>query len=389
MVNFTYYNPTRIIFGKGVESDVGTEVKKYTDKVLLHYGGGSIKKNGVYDRVTASLKKAGVSFVELGGVTPNPRLSLVKEGIALCKKEQVGMILAVGGGSTIDSSKAIGIGARFAGDMWEELFMAGRDAEDMLPVGVVLTIPAAGSESSDSCVITNDENGYKRAVGGEALYPKFAFMNPEITFTMSVYQIACGASDILAHLMERYFTNVKNTDFVDRMIEATMRTILINTPKAVEKPTDYDVRAEIMWAGTVAHNNLLSSGRIGDWASHSIEHELSGKFDIAHGAGLSIIFPAWMKYVYRHDVNKFVQLAVRVFDVDVSFDNPEHIVSEMIRRLEDWYRRIGLPVRLSEADITRESFEEMADKCLDRRECVGKFVKLLKDDVKKIYELAD
>ena len=285
MINFEYYNPARIIFGKGAENQVGKEVARYGKRILLHYGGGSIKRNGLYDRVVASLQAEGLFFVELGGVQPNPRLSLVRKGIELCKEHNVDFILAVGGGSTIDSSKAIAAGVCCKEDIWEYYLNENKQIEGALPVGVVLTIPAAGSESSDSSVITNEEENYKRYIGSEYLTPKFALMNPEVTFSMPANQIANGCSDIVAHLMERYFTTVKHVDFTDRLIEGAIRTILYHGPMALAHPTDYDIRAEIMWTGTVAHNNLLNMGRIGDWASHDIEHELSAQYDIAHGAG--------------------------------------------------------------------------------------------------------
>ena len=271
MINFEYYNPAKIIFGKGVENGVGREVAKYGKRVLLHYGGGSIKRNGLYDRVVTSLKAEGLYVAELGGVQPNPRLSLVRKGVEICRENRIDFILAVGGGSTIDSSKAIAAAMRCKDDIWDYYLYDDKPIEGALPVGVVLTIPAAGSESSDSSVITNEDGNYKRYIGGECLIPKFAFMNPEVTFTMPPHQIANGCSDIVAHLMERYFTRVKHVDFTDRLIEGAIRTILYHGPMALENPTDYDVRAEIMWAGTVAHNNLLNTGRIGDWASHDIE----------------------------------------------------------------------------------------------------------------------
>ena len=328
MINFEYYNPAKIIFGKGVENGVGREVAKYGKRVLLHYGGGSIKRNGLYDRVVTSLKAEGLYVAELGGVQPNPRLSLVRKGVEICRENRIDFILAVGGGSTIDSSKAI----------------------------------AAAMRCKD-----------------------------EVTFTMPPHQIANGCSDIVAHLMERYFTRVKHVDFTDRLIEGAIRTILYHGPMALENPTDYDVRAEIMWAGTVAHNNLLNTGRIGDWASHDIEHELSAQYDIAHGAGLSIVFPAWMKYVYKTDIDKFVQFAVRVFDVSLAFDDPEKIVFEMIARLESWYRKMGLPTRLSDVGIGEEHLREMAEKCLaerDGRNGLGNFRALHVEDIYRIYKLA-
>ncbi len=390
MINFEFYNPARIIFGKDTEAEVGKQIVKYGKRVLLHYGGGSIKTNGVYDKVVKSLKDEGLFFIELSGVVPNPRLSLVKEGIRLCKENNIDFILAVGGGSVIDSSKGIAVGVKYGGDVWDLYMDNSKLAQlsEALPVGVVLTIPAAGSESSTASVITNEGGWLKRAIGTELIIPKFAVLNPESSFTLPAYQTACGASDILAHLMERYFTQVPNVDFTDRMIEANIRTILNNAPLALKKPHDYNIRAEIMWSGAVAHNNLLNTGRIGDWGSHDIEHEISGAYDIAHGAGLSIVFPAWMKYVYKQNIDKFIQFAMRVFNVDFSFDDKEQIVFEMIERLEAWYERMGLPTRLSDVNIGSERIREMADKCMVGRKHVGNFQKLNADDVYEIYRLA-
>ena len=390
MRNFEYYNPARIIFGRGEEKQAGPEAARFGKRILLHYGGGSIKRNGVYDAVVASLKKEGLFFVELGGVQPNPRLSLVREGMKICRDNGIDFILAVGGGSVIDSAKAIAAAMTNGRDVWDYYMDGSLAIDSALPVGVVLTIPAAGSESSTGSVITNEQTGYKRAIDSEYLIPRFAIMDPESTFTMPREQIAYGCSDIIAHLMERYFTREKHVDFTDRMIEANLRTILVNGPGAMKNPTDYDVRAEVMWAGTVAHNNLLDTGRVGDWASHNIEHELSGMYDIAHGAGLSIIFPAWMKYVYGADIDKFVQFAQRVFDVEFAFDDRERIVFEMIERLEQWYRRMGLPVRLSDVGIGDDKLKVMAKMCLDGREKygVGHFKRLNEEDVYNIYRLA-
>lgn len=388
MRNFSFYNPARIIFGRGVEEQTGEQVKKYGTKVLLHYGGGSVKRTGVLDKVKASLDAAGVSYIELGGVKPNPRLSLIREGIELCKREGVDFILAVGGGSTIDSSKGIAAGVLYDGDIWDLYLYPDRQPDKALPVGVVLTIPAAGSESSWASVVTNEDGWLKRDICAECLIPRFAIMNPEFTFTLPPYQTACGASDILAHMMERYFTQVDHVDFTDRLLEGAMRTVLNYAPVVVDHPENYDARAEIMWAGTLAHNSLLDTGREGDWASHEIEHELSGMYDIAHGAGLSIIFPAWMRYVWRDNPARFVQFAQRVFDVDLAQAETEAIVNEMLYRLESWYHRIGVPTRFSEAGLDDTKIAEMAKKCMINRQFTGHFRKLVEKDVVEIYRLA-
>jgi alcohol dehydrogenase YqhD (iron-dependent ADH family) len=388
MNNFTFKNATKIIFGKDTENQVGSETKQYANKVLLCYGGGSIKKSGLYDRVLKSLKDNEIDFVELPGIKPNPRLSLVKEGIKLCHENGIRFVLSVGGGSAADTAKAIAVGVPYDGDVWD--FYSGKaQVKEALPIGVVLTLPATGTEASNSSVITNEDGWFKRGLNSEHIRPTFSVLNPELTYTLPAYQTACGAADIMAHTMERYFTNVKNVDFTDRLCEATLRTIINNVPIAIEHPENYDARAEIMWAGTIAHNDLLSTGRIGDWASHKIEHELSGIYDIAHGAGLSIIFPAWMKYVYKHDVNRFVQFAVRVWDVDLSYGCYENIALEGIRRMTEFFKRIGLPVNLKDGNIEEDRFEEMADKCTDNdAKTVGTFVNLEKKDIIGILNLA-
>ncbi|HOQ76836.1 MAG TPA: iron-containing alcohol dehydrogenase [Thermoclostridium sp.] len=388
MNNFIFLNPTRIIFGKGTENLVGAETKKHADKVLLHYGGGSIKKIGLYDTVVKSLKEAGVEFTELAGVQPNPRLSLVRQGIEICRKEGIRFILAVGGGSAIDSAKAIAVGVPYDGDVWD-FYIGKAKVKEALPVGVVLTIPAAGSEASPSSVITNEDGWYKRGLTTDRIFPRFSILNPELTYTLPNYQTACGAADIMAHIMERYFTNTKDVELTDRLCESTMKTLINNVPKALANPTDYAARAEIMWTATVAHNNLLGTGRDEDWASHDIEHEISGIYDIAHGAGLAIVFPAWMKYVYKHDIERFAQFAVRVWDVEYNFRNPEETALKGIEKLKAFFSSIGLPVSLSEAGIDDSRLEEMADKCTSSdTHTVGGFVKLNKQAVYEILKLA-
>jgi len=389
MNNFDFNNPTKIIFGKGTEARVGKLAAAYGKKILLHYGGGSIKKTGLYDRIIVPLKAEGLEVIELSGVQPNPRLSLVNEGIKICREQRVDLILSVGGGSVIDSAKAIGIGAKYKGDVWD--FYTGKAApSSTIPVATVLTIPAAGSESSDGSVITNEDGGFKRACGSDSMFPVFSICNPELAFTLPEYQIACGTADIFAHMHERYFTNVKNVDLTDRLIEAGMRNIIHHAPKLLKDPKDYDAWAEVMWTGTIAHNNLLNTGRIGDWASHDIEHELSGLFDIAHGAGLAIIIPAWMKFVLKHDVEKFAQFAERVFFVERDYNKPEATALEGIYRLEQHFKRMGLAVRLSEVNITEDSFEQMAGKATsDDTATLGNFVKLDKKAIIEILRLAE
>ena len=386
MENFTFRNATKIIFGKDTESQVGIEAARYGNKILLHYGGGSIKKYGLYDRILKSLKDAGLEIIELGGVQPNPRLGLVKRGIDICRKEKIDFILAVGGGSAIDSAKAIAAGVPYTGDVWD-FFARKAEVKKVMPLGVVLTIPASGSEASSSLVITNEEGLYKRAFSSELLRPGFAVLNPEITYTLPPYQTACGVSDIMAHIMERYFTTVKDVELTDRLCEATLKTVINNTPMVLKEPENYGARAEIMWAGTIAHNDLLSTGRISDWGSHAIELEISGIYDIPHGAGLAVVFPAWMKYVYKKDLKRFARFAVRVWNEEPDFNDIEKTALAGIKRLEGFFKEIGLPTTLKEANVPYDRLEEMARKCTEGRS-VGNFVKLSKDDVLAILMLA-
>lgn len=388
MQNFTFHNPTKIIFGRDTEAVVGVEVAAVSKKVLLHFGGGSVKASGLYDRVTASLKAAGVAWIELGGVKPNPRLSLVQEGVRLCKQHGLDFILAVGGGSVIDSAKAIAMGAVIDGDVWD--FYLGKGApKAALPIGTILTIPAAGSESSTGTVVTNEAGWLKRAVNSELLYPRFSILNPELAMTLPPFQIACGAVDILAHLMERYFTNVDHVAFTDRLIEATMKTVIAEAPKVLANPRDYDAMAELMWAGTIAHNNLLNTGRVGDWGSHDIEHEISGIYDVAHGAGLAVVFPAWMKFVLKHDLDRFVQWAVRVWNVDLDVFDKEATARAGIARLEAFFRSLGLGTTLPMLGVTDDRVAEMATKATDGDvRTIGNFVKLDSKAVAAILRLA-
>lgn len=386
MLNFTYNNRTKIIFGKDTELQAAKEAKVYGNKILIHYGNGSIKKNGLYERLIKCFKDENLEVFELPGVHPNPRLSLVREGIKLCKDNNIDFILAVGGGSVIDSAKAIGIGTMYDGDVWD--FYDGKaKPQNSLPVGVVLTIPAAGSESSTGSVITNEDGWYKRPASNPVPRPEFAILNPELTYSLPAYQTACGAADIMAHVLERYFTNDKDVDFTDRLCESTLKTIIENAPIVLKESHNYAARAEIMWAGSVAHNGLLNTGRTGDWGSHNIEHELSALYDIAHGAGLTIIIPAWMKYVYKHDVKRFVQFASRVWDIEIDPSNPETTALKGIERTKDFFKSMGLPVCLKEANIPSDKFEEMAEKAT-KMGPIGNFVKLEKDDVLSIFKLA-
>jgi len=386
MQNFNFKNGTEIIFGHDTEKKVGAKVKKYSTNILLHYGGGSIKKYGVYDQVIESLETAGVNVTELGGVQPNPRLSLVKEGIELCREENIDFILAVGGGSVIDSAKTIAAGVPYEGDVWD--FFAGKaEIEDPLPVGTVLTIPAAGSETSPAAVITNEAQDLKWDIGSADLRPQFSILNPELTFTLPDYQTACGAADIMAHIMERYFTQTENVELTDRLSAGTLKTIINNIPRVLEDGEDYDARAEIMWAGTIAHNDLLGTGREEDWASHGIEHEISALYDVAHGAGLAVVFPAWMEYVYQENVERFAQFAIDVWNVDPNLSNLEETAKGGIAATREFFSSIGLPVTLEELDVPTDRIEEMAEKCTAGG-AIGNFKSLDRDDIVEIYKIA-
>jgi len=389
MNNFTYHNATKIIFGKGTESQVGDETKRYATKVLLHTGMGSVKRSGLFDRVTKSLQAAGVDFVELSGVQPNPRLGLVRQGIKLCREQKIGFVLAVGGGSVLDSAKAVAAGVPYSGDVWD--FYDGQARpETALPVGCVLTIPAAGSETSGSSVITKEEGGFKRGLTStEFLRPAFAILNPELTVTLPPFETAVGAADIMSHVMERYFTNTAHVDFTDRLCEATLKGVIRNLPLVLANPRDYDARAELMWLGTIAHNDLLGTGREEDWASHGIEHELSGLYDVPHGAGLATVFPAWMKSVYRHNLPRFCQFAVRVWNVEMDHANPEKTALEGIAKLQGFYTSCGLPVNLKELGVPDDKLGVMADKATaGNRHQLGNFVKLDRNAVLDVLKLA-
>jgi len=388
MDDFVFQNPTTIYFGKSHEAEIGRIASQYGSRVLVHFGGQSAERSGLLPLIRKELAAAGLAYYELGGVQPNPRLSLVYKGIELCRKHDVDLILAVGGGSVIDSAKAIAAGVPYPGDVWD--FYTGKATpEKALPVGTVLTIPAAGSESSPGSVITKEEGLLKRAVNADCLFPRFSILNPARCFTLPAAQVANGVTDIMCHLMERYFTNSRPVEFIDRLIEATLRTVIATAPRVLARPDSYDDWAELMWAGTIAHNNLLSTGREGDWASHDIEHELSAVYDIAHGAGLAIVTPAWMKYVLKHDIARFAQYAVRVWGVEDDYFDPEPVARAGIERLEAFWRSIGQKVRLSEIGIDDSRFEEMARKCTDgETHTVGHFVPLKSKDIEAIYRLA-
>lgn len=392
MFNFSYYTPTQVVFGRDAETHTGALVKAQgCKKVLIHYGGGSVVRSGLLGRIKASLDKEGVTYIELGGVVPNPRLSLVYQGIELCKKEGVDFILAVGGGSVIDSSKAIAYGLAEDADVWE-LYDRARQAKACLPVGVVLTIAAAGSEMSDSSVITKDEGGIKRGYSSDLCRPRFAIMNPELTATLPPYQTASGCADIMMHTMERYFTPNGTMDLTDSLAEGLMRTVMDNAVILRDDPANYDARAEIMWAGSLSHNGLTGCGSDGgDWATHGLEHEMGGMFDVTHGAGLAAVWGSWARYVYRDCLDRFVKFAVNVMGVE-NTGAPEDVALKGIEAMEDFYRSIQMPTCFSELGIapTQEQLSTMAH--MFHIACGGKkgTAKVLQEaDFLKIYEMAN
>lgn len=391
MHDFIYYTPTKVIFGKESEAQIGTLVQEQNcKKVLIHYGSGSARRSGLLERIEASLKKAQISYVELGGVVPNPRLSLVYEGIDLCKREGVDFILAVGGGSVIDSSKAIGYGVANGGDVWD-FYDFKRTPQGCLSMGAVLTIAAAGSEMSDSSVITKEEGWAKRGCNSNFGRLKFTVMNPELTMTVPAYQTACGCADILMHTMERYFNHGENMELTDRISEALLRTVLKNAKILVEQPDNYEARAEVMWAGSLSHNGLTGCGTDGgDWATHKLEHELGGMFDVAHGAGLTAIWGSWARYVYRERMERFVRFAKNVMDIAIQ-ENEDVTAVKGIEAMEAFYRMIGMPASLTELGINPrdEQIKEMAQKCdTSAKGNLGKVKHLTKEDMAAIYRAA-
>ena len=361
MDNFTFYSPTFFSFGKDTESQAGELVKRFGgSKVLIHYGGGSVVRSGLLDRVKKSLDSEGIGYVELGGVKPNPRSGLVYEGIELCRNEGVDFVLAVGGGSTIDSSKAIAAGTLYDGDFWD--LYDGTPITKALPVGTVLTIAAAGSEGSPNSVITKEEGMIKRGTGSDLIRPKFSILNPALTQTLPAYQTAAGATDIIAHLYERYLTNTKEVEVTDRLIEALLLTMKHETPRVIEDPDNYDARANIMWAGMMAHNNSCGVGRSQDWTSHGIEHELSALYDCAHGAGLAVTMPANFRYVVDHDVMRFAQVAVRVWGCSMDFADPKKTALEGIDKLQQFLISIGMPSDLEGVGGKEEDIPKLVQK---------------------------
>ena len=389
MNNFTFYSPTCFVFGKDSETQAGAMVKRFGgSRVLIHYGGGSAIRSGLIDRVESSLKAEGLVFFRLGGVRPNPRSGLVYEGIELCRKEKIDFVLAVGGGSSIDSAKAIAAGTVYDGDFWD--FYSGKPIEKALPVGTVLTIAAAGSEGSPDSVITLEDGMFKRGASGDAIRPKFSILNPALTQTLPPFQTAAGITDIMAHLYERYLTNTPEVEVTDRLIEALLLTMIHEGPRVIEDPDNYEARANIMWAGMMAHNNSCGVGRSQDWNSHNIEHELSALYDCAHGAGLAVTMPAVFAYVMKHDVMRFAQVAVRVWGCQMDFAHPEVTAREGIRKLQQFLISIGMPRNFAELGAREEDIPALVKALCwgdGRQGSISGFVTLSEEDCTKIYQL--
>lgn len=389
MDNFTLWTPTKYVFGRDTEKATGQLLKDFGAKnVLVVYGGGSVIRSGLLDRVRQSIDEAGINRMEIGGIKPNPTDDRVYEGIDLVRDNGIDFLLAVGGGSVIDTAKGIACGAPYEGDFWD--FYCGKKiVEKALPVGVVLTIPAAGSEGSGNSVITKRDGLIKLSLRTEsALRPKFAVMNPELTFTLPSYQTACGIVDMMAHIFERYFTNTPDCEVTDRVAEGLLTAIMEEAPKVIANPSDYQARANIMWSGTLAHNGLCGTGRVEDWASHFMEHELSAIYDVAHGAGLAVVNPAWMAYVATKNPDKVVQFATRVMKVNGKGRTTDDIIREGVSRLKEFYTGIGMPVTLSQLGIEHPDIDRLVDKLHEHKgNPIGNYVRLTPDDTRLIYEM--
>ena len=392
MKDCNYYAPTEVVFGEQSEEQVARLVRKYGGtKVLVHYGGQSAVRSGLLDKVCRLLEKDNIAYITLGGVVPNPRLSLAKQGIELCRHEGVDFILAVGGGSVIDSAKCIAYGVCFEGDVWD-IYLGKAKPSTMLPVASVLTIPAAGSEMSEASVITNEDGDVKLGYSNDMSRPKFAIMNPCRTFTLPPYQTAAGVTDMMMHTMERYFTKDDDMDLTTDIAEATLRRMKTAIFAVLKNPEDYRNRAQIMWGGSVMHNGLTGCGVSDDWATHQLEHELSGMFDVTHGAGLAAIWPSWARYVMHENLSRFVRFAVNVMDVPNDFTDPEGTALKGIEAMERFYHAIGMPINIKELigrDITDEEIKEMARKCSrNYTHTCGCLKELHAEDMENIYQMA-
>ncbi|MBU1145628.1 MAG: iron-containing alcohol dehydrogenase [Firmicutes bacterium] len=389
MENFRFFSPTEFIFGKDSELEIGNLLKKVkAKKILIHFGGGSIIRSGLLSRIETILKEEKITYLKLGGVLPNPRSGLVYEGIELCKKEQVDFVLAIGGGSAIDSAKAIAAGAKYDGDFWD-FYDQKASITDALPVGVILTIPAAGSEGSQSSVITLENGMLKRGTVSKFYRPVFSIINPELTYSLPMYQTAAGIVDMMSHIFERYLTKSKGVQLTDRLSEATLISIIEASRQILINPNDYEARSTICWAGTIAHNGILGVGRIEDWATHGLEHELSALYDVTHGAGLAVMFPSYMRYTVDEDVNRYYQLATTVFGVSGNLQNKKEVALKGIDALESFFKEIGMPTSFKEIKAKEEDIDKLIEKLkVNRGNHFGSFKKLSLDDAKKIYMFA-
>lgn len=391
MYNFEYFTPTKVYFGKAVENRVGEVLKDYGfHKILLHYGGGSIKKSGLFDRIVRALKDAGIGYVELGGVEPNPKIDLVRHGIEVCKKEGVDFILAVGGGSVIDSAKSISMGLANDKDPWDMISTQTMPTKQF-PIGVVLTIAAAGSEMSNSHVISNPKLKLKRHFDHDTLRPLVSFMNPEITYTVDKFQTGCGIVDTMMHTLERYFTIDSDNDLTDRISEGILVSVKNAGLTAIDEPDNYEARATLMWASSLSHNGLTGCGKKTFFPAHMMEHDISGVFDkVAHGAGLAVVFPAWAKYIYKYDIRKFCQFANRVWGIEMNHDHPEETALRGIEAMKNYFRQIGMPTTMKELGIEASDYEIIADKSTNNGlKTVASYIPLTKEDIISIYKLAE
>jgi len=384
--NFSFHNPTEIIFGRDSVKKLGEKTRQIGERALLVTGGGSVKKIGLYDKVVDSLVEAGVEVFEISGVKPNPRISLVREGVKLCREKEIDIVLGVGGGSTVDTAKTIATGVLFDGDPWELFTMEG-EPDKAIPVGVVLTLAATGSEMNGNAVISNLETEEKLAIHNPASYPSFSILDPVNTFSVPKKHTVYGIVDIAAHIFEQYFSHTPATPIQDRWAESLLKTLIEEGDRVLADPEDYDARASIMLTGTMALSGLLAMGKVEDWASHDIEHELSAIYDIPHGGGLAILFPNWMNYVLTEGTEKFAQYAVRVFGVDPEGKTEKELALEGIKKTREWFNSLGAPSRLSDYDIGEENLEIMAEKATSRG-ALGGYKKLYKEDVLKIYRMS-
>ncbi|MFQ6831923.1 iron-containing alcohol dehydrogenase [Butyricicoccus pullicaecorum] len=395
MQNFTYCAPTKVIFGRGVESQIGTELRELgATRVLVHFGGGSVKKTGLLDKVIASLTEAGLSYVEFGGVEPNPKLSFIHKGIELGRAEKVDFILAVGGGSVIDSAKAIGVGLVTGNDPWQYASTGTHpERSEVFPVGVVLTISAAGSEMSNSDVITNDliTPWVKQGITSETVRPLVAFLNPENTFTVSKFQTGCGIVDIMMHTLERYVTGQDECDLSERIAEALLVSVREAGRVAIAHPDNYEARATLMWASSLSHNDLTGCGKIRKFPVHKLEHPVSALHDsISHGAGLSVLFPAWAQFVMKYDIPKFAQLANRVWDCPMDFDHPERTALAGIEAMKRYFTEIGMPTHMSELGLTPDEYDAIIDLTTKGgTRPVKSYIDLGPEEIRAIYALAE